>query len=121
MRSFKTKAFARFARKERITDRALRAAVDEAQVNPDVGLGGELVKQRVARPGEGKSGGYRTILALRSRTRAVFLHGFAKSALSNIDARELRTLKMIAASFLNATDAQIETLIENGDLAEVER
>lgn len=119
MRSFKTKAFARFARKERITDRALRAAVDEAQVSPDAVLGGELIKQRVARPGEGKSGGYRTILALRSGTRAVFLHGFAKSALSNIDARELKALKLIAAPFLNATDAQIETLIENGDLTEV--
>jgi len=42
-------------------------------------LGGGIIKQRVARPGKGKSGGYRTVIAYRARNRAVFLFGFAKS------------------------------------------
>jgi hypothetical protein len=39
----------------------------------------------VARPGQGRSGGYRVLIAYRARLRSVFLFGFAKSELDNID------------------------------------
>jgi hypothetical protein len=45
----------------------------------DADLGGGLIKQRVARPGKGRSAGYRVIVAYRTKERAVFLFGFAKS------------------------------------------
>jgi hypothetical protein len=49
---FKTKEFERFARRERITvHRAQRGLVD-------ADLGGGLIKQRVPRAGQGRSGGY---------------------------------------------------------------
>jgi len=49
-------------------------------------LGGYLFKKRIARPGGGKSGGYRTILGFRrtSTERTIFLYGFAKNQRANI-------------------------------------
>lgn len=75
MQAFKTRWFARFARRERIDDRSLIEAVERAERGLiDADLGGGLIKQRVARPGKGRSGGYRVIVAYRIRSRAVFLY-----------------------------------------------
>ncbi len=58
MRVFKTKEFARFARKARIDDAALRDAIDRAERGlVDADLGGAVIKQRVPRKGRGRSGG----------------------------------------------------------------
>jgi hypothetical protein len=104
VRIFKTKLFARFARRERIADRALCAAVERAERGlVDADLGGGVIKQRIAREGQGRSGGYRTLLAFRSKDRAVFIYGFAKSERDNIEDDELTTLQEIAAGWL-ATD-----------------
>jgi hypothetical protein len=74
MQVFKTRWFARFARSEGIADRSLREAIQRAERGLiDADLGGGLIKQRVARPGQGRSGGYRVIVAYRSRARGVFL------------------------------------------------
>jgi hypothetical protein len=92
LRIFKTKVFTRFARRERISDAQLRAAVARAERGlVDADLGGGVVKQRVARPGQGRSGGFRALIAYRARTRSVFLFGFAKSARGNVDDDELLT------------------------------
>ncbi|WP_234056077.1 type II toxin-antitoxin system RelE/ParE family toxin, partial [Xanthobacter sp. NFH-6] len=58
MRVFKNSRFHKFARKEKISDAMLCEAVERAergQIDADLGAG--LIKQRVARPGAGKSGG----------------------------------------------------------------
>ena len=82
--------FARFQRRQRIADEALaRAAQDADSGLVDANLGGGLIKQRLARKGEGKSGGYRTVIAFRRGDRAVFLYGFAKSDRENIDDDEV--------------------------------
>ena len=61
VRIFKTKGLARFARREQIADSRLREAIERAERGTiDADLGGGLIKQRVARKGEGRSGGYRT-------------------------------------------------------------
>ncbi len=75
-----TKWMARFTRRERIDQSSLREAVSRAEQGQiDADLGGGVIKQRVARPGKGRSGGYRTIIAYRREGRAVLLYGFAKS------------------------------------------
>ncbi|MBB6249901.1 hypothetical protein FHS74_000434 [Nitrospirillum iridis] len=57
MRIFKTKGVTRFTRRERIADASLKEAVDRAERGIiDADLGGGLIKQRVARPGQGRSG-----------------------------------------------------------------
>ena len=110
MRIYKAKTFARFTRRERITDVSLCEAIEQAErglVNAD--LGGGLIKLRLARPGYGKRGGYRMLIAFRSKLRAVFLFGFAKSELDNIDKDQLATLRETAALWLTA-DAPLPTL-----------
>ena len=69
-----TKPAARFARKERITAAALlRAAADIVAGRIDADLGGGVVKQRVARAGAGKSGGYRTVVLFRAGSHVFFV------------------------------------------------
>jgi hypothetical protein len=121
VRIFKTKGFARFARGERIKDEALREAVERVErglVDADLGRG--LVKQRLARPGQGKRGGHRILIAFRSKQRAIFLFGFAKSDLDNIDDDQLATLREAAGLWLTADAKQIERAIEDGQLIKVQ-
>jgi hypothetical protein len=121
VRIFKTKLFAKFVRRERIGDAALTEAIDRAgrgQVDAD--LGGGVIKQRVARAGQGRSGGYRTLIAYRSKSRAVFIFGFAKNELDNIDDKQLATLQETAAMWLEADDGKIEKALADGILLEVE-
>jgi hypothetical protein len=120
MRAFKTKWFARFARREAIADEALREAIERAERGLiDADLGGGLIKQRVARPGSGRSGGYRTIIAYHSGNRAVFLDGFAKNEQDNITAEELAELRVIARNWLNANPPTLRNAVENGLLMEM--
>ena len=117
---YKTKSFRRFQRRENIVDTALCAAVAAAEAGLiDADLGGGLIKQRVARQGGGKRGGYRTVIAYRVRARAYFLVGFAKSALDNIADDELVELKAQARAFFALSQDQIEALIAMGELTEV--
>lgn len=62
----------------------------------DADLGAGLIKQRVARPGAGRSGGYRTLIFFRAETRAVFAFGFAKSDLANLEDDEEAAFKRAA-------------------------
>lgn len=120
MRLFKNKWVARFARREKITDASLREAVFRAERGLiDADLGGDVIKQRVARTGRGRSGGYRLLLAFRPTDRAVFMLGFAKSDRDNITQDELESLKRVAALWLAADADQIETAITDGALVEV--
>lgn len=120
MRVFKTKWFTRFARKEGITDKKLLEAVHEAELgNIDADLGGGLIKQRVARDGGGKSGGYRTFIAYRTGDKSFFLFGFAKSDKDNLDEDELNVYKNLAKAFLLHGDTGIELMLKNGKIVEV--
>ncbi|MCW2319180.1 hypothetical protein M2322_004749 [Rhodoblastus acidophilus] len=85
----------------------------------DADLGGGLVKQRLPRTGQGKSGGYRTVIAIRRGDRAVFLYGFGKNERSNIDDDELEEFKRLAGGFLELTAQQIAMLIADEELMEV--
>jgi hypothetical protein len=77
MKVYKIKGFMRFQRRERIADTALLEAMRMAERGPvDADLGGGLIKQRISRPGQGKSGGFRTLIAYRRGERAVFQFGF---------------------------------------------
>jgi hypothetical protein len=121
VRIYKLKAFARFQRKERISDASLLKAVRSAEEGlVDADLGGGLIKQRIARAGQGKSGGYRTVIAFRRGERAVFLFGFAKNERSNIDDDELDEFRRLAHVYLHLSANKIAALIENNELMEGE-
>ena len=120
MRVFKTKLFGRFARKTSMGDTMLQAAIAAVQQGlVDADLGGGVLKLRIPRPGEGKSGGYRTIVLFRAGTRAVFAYDFAKNERSNIRDDELADFRKLAASILAYNDAELAIAIETGALIEV--
>jgi hypothetical protein len=110
-----------FARKEGVEDAALVAAIRSIEAGRvDADLGGGIVKQRVARRRQGKSGGYRTIIAYRSGDRAVFLHGFAKSDVDNIDTDDLERLKGAAKQMLSWDEAQVAKQLVTGAWLEID-
>lgn len=105
MACHKTRWFDRWARKAGVKDRSLAAAVDEMKRGlVDADLGGGLVKKRVARTGQGKSGGFRTLLATNRGDRWIFVFGFAKNDRGNIDSNEEEALKKLAAHLLSLTE-----------------
>jgi hypothetical protein len=120
LKVFKNAWFGRFARKERIAAAALLDAVARAEQGQiDADLGGGVIKQRIARPGEGKSKGYRSIVLFRKGERCFFVYGFPKSELGNIGSDEEAQFKKMAKHVLALTEAQLAALLANGQFEEV--
>ena len=120
MRVFKNGWFQKFARKEKISDAMLCEAVARAErglIDADLGAG--LFKQRVARHGAGKSGGFRTLVFYRTQKRAVFAYGFAKSDMANLDDADEAYLKKAAKLVLGFTDEQMDAEVVAGRMLEV--
>ena len=121
MQTFKTKAFARFADREGLEDAALREAVRRARDGLiDADLGGGVIKQRVARKGGGRSGGFRTIVVFRRGRLAFFVHGFAKSDRENLRRKELSGLRSLANEYLALDAAGLAAAKAVGAIIEVE-
>ena len=78
-----------------------------------------MIKQRIARRGQGKSGGFRVVLLYRRGARAFFVYGFAKSGRANISHEELAALKELASEMLAYGETEITKAIESGPLIEV--
>ena len=120
MTVFKRKDFARWQAGEKLADAALCKAVQEMEAGlVDADLGGFLYKKRVARPGGGKSGGYRTLLSARIGDRYVFLHGFPKSSKANITQDEKKALQFAGKVFLELSAENLAKALKSGVLLEV--
>jgi len=117
---FKTRLFQDWQKKEDISDKSLCAAVDEMSRGLiDANLGGGLVKKRIARPGAGKSSGFRTLLATNRNDRWVFVYGFAKNERDNIEHHEMQALKRLAAVLLGMDANAIDKLLADKELKEI--
>jgi hypothetical protein len=117
---FMTKGFARFARKAGLASESLRAAAVEVEVGEyDADLGGGVFKQRVARRGGGKSGGFRTIILFKVGGHSFFAHGFAKNEKANVSVKELKALKQLAAVYLGLSEDEVRAAVAAGELIEV--
>ncbi len=113
MRVFKNKWFAKFARKGCIGDAKLCEVVKDTEAGKiDADYGGGVIKQRIARPNEGKSGGYRAIILYRLGDRFFFVYGFPKSERDNIDEAEEREFKELAKVTLAFSDGEIAHLVK---------
>lgn len=121
MAVYKTRWFERWARREGLATSSLCTAVQEMMSGLiDADLGGGLVKKRIGRPGQGKRGGYRTLVATNRGNRWVFVFGFPKNALSNIDKDETEALKKLAAHLLSLTPKALGQAQAAGELMEVD-
>lgn len=119
---YKTKAFVRFARRARIADADLWRAAEQANRGLiDADLGGGVIKQRIARAGQGKSGGSRTIIAFKTNDRAIYIYGFEKKDQANIDHGDLSILRKLAQVFLTCTADDLVRDIKSGELVEVHK
>ena len=119
-RILKRKDFGRWQAGEKLPDAALCKAVKEMESGLiDADLGGFLYKKRVARPGGGKSGGYRTLLSARIDNRYVFLHGFPKSDKANITQDEKKALQFAGKVFLELSAEALSKALQSGVLLEV--
>jgi len=118
---YKTKEFARFARRSGLADKELlRAATAVSDGQWDADLGGGVFKQRVARAGGGKSGGFRTIIVFRAGGHSFFVFGFAKSEKANVSAKELGALKKLARELLGLDAKTLAATSAAGELVEIE-
>lgn len=112
MRIYKQIDFAEWIDDEGITDEMLRKSIKEVEQGLiDANLGAGLYKKRIARQGQGKSGGYRTLIAFRKEDRAVFIYGFAKNEQDNISSTEKNVLKDVAHYYLNMSSDSLTKLI----------
>lgn len=121
MRIFSNQWITKFAKKHKISDPELIEAVERADKGViDADLGGGVIKQRIARQGQGRSGGYRSLIFFRRGERAFFMTAFAKNDRENITNKELAELKKAAAIILAMTETDIEQAKSNGTFTEIQ-
>jgi hypothetical protein len=121
MKLYKTSQFNRWTKKNNLEDADLgNAAREMAEGLYDADLGGGLFKKRIARSGQGKSGGFRTMIASNREDRWFFLYGFAKNERSNISKKEQEAPKKLAGDLLYATPETIEAMVQNNTLTKVD-
>lgn len=120
MRIFKTTHFERFTQKHQISNQELTQLIQNMENGLiDANLGSGVYKQRLAKIGQGKSSGYRTIIIYKVQEIAFFVMGFEKSHKSNISPIELKELKKSADIYLNLTSQQILNLVLKQKLIEI--
>lgn len=121
MNVYKTRWFDRWAKKQGLTDRSLCIAVNEMITGLyEADLGGGLLKKRIARSGQGKRGGFRTLVATNKDNRWIFVYGFPKNERSNIDKDEAEALKKLAAHVLSLTTSALDQAQRAGEFVEVD-
>lgn len=120
VRIFKSKGFNKLTRKEKINDEDLINAIKEVETGLfDADLGGQVYKKRLARKGQGKRGGYRTIILFKRGDRAFFAYGFPKNEKANITDQEEEGFKELAKILLKLTDQQLQKLIDEEQYYEI--
>ena len=120
MRVFKTEEFKRFARKEKISDDDLCTAIARAERGlVDANLGRGLIKQRVARKGQGRSGGFRTIIAYRHGDRCYFVYGFAKNEMDNILDDDLQRVQTYSETLMALSNTLLDAALKAKKIEEV--
>jgi hypothetical protein len=115
-RVFASKPFMRFARRFGIGDEALWNAVNGPC---DADLGGGVFKYRLARDGEGSSGGARALIAMKTGRRAVLMFGFEKKDQANIRLDELKEYRKAAKIYLAFSEEQIAAIVRAKALVEI--
>ena len=120
MRIYKTRWFNRWTRKQGLNNLSLCLAVREMMEGLyEADLGGGLVKKRIARTGQGKSGGFRTLVATNRGDRWIFVFGFAKGDLGNINKQEEESLKKLSNHLLALSVEDLAMAQRNDELIEV--
>jgi len=113
IRVFKTRWFAKVARKARIDDDELCDAIAEVMKGQADDLGGGVFKKRL------NKNMHRSIVLARGRTYWVYAYLFAKKDRDNIDDDELSAFRDLADVYAAKTDVEIATELEARELVEI--
>jgi len=85
----------------------------------DADFGGGVFKYRLARQGEGSSGGARALIAVRAGKRAVLMYGFEKKDLADIGLDELKGYRKAAKIYLGYTEEEISAIVKEKAFVEI--
>ena len=113
MRSLKTAWFSKAARKARIGDQALIAAIREVMQGQADDLGGGVFKKRL------NKNMHRSIVLAKGGRHWIFAYLFAKKDRANIDGAELADFRKLAQAFGRMTDTELRAMLNQGDLLEL--
>ena len=120
MRVFKHRHFNQWAKSEKLSDAVLKKAVMELEAGLHDGvLGAGLYKKRIAMPGQGKRGGFRSLLAVKQGEHAFFLCGFAKNVRANITPKEKGLYKDLAKFLIVIDEKGLSRMLKDCSLIEV--
>lgn len=112
-RAFKTAWFAKAARKARIKDGELCAAIREAMQGQAEDLGGGVFKKRL------NHNMHRSIILAKGGRYWIYTYLFAKQDRGNIDEDELKDFRILANGYATLNDLQIARLLADKDLTEI--
>lgn len=112
-RIFKSGWFAKAAKKARIKDSELCAAIHQVIQGQAIDLGGSVFKKRL---NENK---HRSIILAKGGGYWVYEFLFAKKDLDNIDDDELANFRKLAKAYAELSGKQIEQLLKSNDLVEI--
>ena len=112
-RAFKTAWFSKAARKARIGDPELIAAIREVMQGQADDLGGGVFKKRL------NKNMHRSIVLAKGGRHWVFAYLFAKKDRANIDDDELADFKKLAQAYGRMTDTELRAALKQGDLLEL--
>lgn len=122
LRIFKTKWFDRFTRKNDINDSILIEAIERAENGLiDADLGNGIIKQRIARIGQGKSRGYRSIIIIKRGEIAFFAFAFSKNEKDNLSQGEGEEFKNMAKHLLSITGSDLSEGLRKGYFLEIDK
>ncbi|MEX3955743.1 hypothetical protein B0G57_106101 [Trinickia symbiotica] len=113
IRVFKTKAFAKSAKKSRLSNQALWRAASDLAEGKGNDLGGNVWKKRL------DDNRQRSIVISKVGTVWIFVFLFAKQDMENIDDSQLARLKKLAKDYGKMNRADIDTLVRYKELEEI--
>jgi hypothetical protein len=120
MLKLKTKWFNKWSKKNLITDELLLDAINNILNNiGTVNLGSGLYKVRMPKKGQGKSGGFRTLIAFKEADIAIFVYGFSKNEKNNMDNEELKYFKKLSKDLLSINKQEYKRLEELGEFISI--
>ena len=112
-RTFKTAWFAKAAKKARIADAELCAAIEQVRLGQADDLGGGVFKKRLDRNRS------RSIVLAKGERYWIYQYLFAKKDQANIDVHDLANLRALAKTYARLSVEQVAQFLADGDWVEI--
>ena len=112
-RVFKTARFSKDAKKARISDAELCAAIRQVMAGQGDDLGGGVFKKRL------NDNMHRSIILAKGGRYWMYEYLFAKKDRDNIEDDELTAFRLLAKAYAGLTDVQIAALVSGKDIVEI--